>query len=328
MTDEVLDLALRGLQGIALILIAPGIAGLLAYLKSWLQQRQRPFRNVWQSYRDLLKLARKPAVRAETTSWLFALVPSLLFVAYALLAFLVPVFLPTPLIRADLILVIYILGLARFSLSLAGLDAGAPFGGLGGSREMFLQFLTEIGLVLVLAGLALNWGTLRLDMLFEWHWALGAGLFLRPDLLLLGLALAALILFEAGRVPIDNPATHLELTMGGKAITLDYAGRDLALIEWAEMIKLTFLLTLFHGLFVPYVLPPVLIEQARLIEYNLLLGGNYIIKMLFLVLVLAVWESSQPKLRLRKVVGPALVSIVFSLIAIVYVVSVAWGTSL
>lgn len=316
MADFPLQTVAGLLQGVFLLFIAPGLIGLLRYFKAGLQQRQRRFLvAISQPYRHLAKLMRKPVVRAQTTSWVFAATPVVLFTTYGLLAFLVPVFHQSTLITADLILIVYLLGLARFSVSLAGLDAGTPFGGLGSSREMFLHFLTEIGLFLVIAALAIRWGSIRLDVLFVQHGELGLRRLLNsPELLLLALALFVLILFESGRIPINNPTTHLELTMGQKAITLEYAGHDLALIEWSEMIKLTFLLTLWNNLFIPY---PILPDNLNSIAIVWALAG-YTVKMLFITFALALWEVSRPKLRIRAVIRPGLYPIVFSLLAMVY----------
>jgi formate hydrogenlyase subunit 4 len=325
MIDALLRLSIGLSQGTLVILLAPGIAGLLRYFKAGLQQRRRGPGTILQPYRDLLKLMRKPAVRSETTSWFFAITPAVLFVAYGLLVFLVPVFHRATLAQGDLIVVIYLLGLARFVLSLAGLDAGAPFGGLGSSREMFLHFLTEIGLVLIIGALMLRWETVSLSGLFEYHWALGVnGFLLRPELGLLALSLALLILLESGRIPIDNPATNLELTMAHKAIELEYAGRDLALIEWAEMIKLAFLLTLLGNLFMPFPALPGATSELDLLESGLALAA-YALKIVGLVLCLALWEMSRPKLRLRAVVGPGLVAMALSLTTIIYIVATKLG---
>lgn len=325
MIDTLLRLSIGLIQGMLVILLAPGIAGLLRYFKAGLQQRRRRTRTILQPYRDLLKLMQKPAVRSETTSWFFGITPAVLFTVYGLLVFLVPVFHRTTLVQGDLIVMIYLLGLARFVHSLAGLDAGAPFGGLGSSREMFLHFLSEIGLVLIIAALMLRWETVSLSGLFEQHWTLGAnGILLYPELGLLALSLALLILLESGRIPIDNPATHLELTMAHKAIELEYAGRDLALIEWAEMIKLAFLLTLLGNLFIPF--PALLgtISGHDLLASGLALAA-YVLKIVGLVLGLALWEMSRPKLRLRAVVGPGLVAMALSLTTIIYIVATKLG---
>jgi len=327
MAKTMLEIGIGVLQGLLLILIAPGLAGLLRQLKTRLQFRQGA--GILQPYRDLFKLIRRPAVRSETTSWIFAFTPYILFVAYGLLAFQVPVFHCATLLSGDLIVILYILGLARFVLSLAGLDSGAPFSGLGSSREMFFHFLTEIGLMLIIATLIIRWNTINLAAIIAQHSGLlasgisgGTGTFpFNPEMLLLFLSLAFLILFESERIPIDNPATHLELTMAHKAVLLEYAGHDLALIEWAEMIKLTFLLTLLINLFAPI---PALATLTNGID--LWASGwawlGYALKVLGIIVLMAIWEVSQPKLRLRAVVRPSLWPVVFSVIAIIYTVIV------
>ncbi|MCA9929683.1 MAG: NADH-quinone oxidoreductase subunit H, partial [Anaerolineales bacterium] len=223
----------------------------------------------------------------------------------------------------DLIMVIYLLGLARFVLALAGLDTGAPFGGLGGSREMFFHFITEVCLFFLLAALALQWDTVNVRILFTLHTENWGNIVVQPQFLLLGLSFFIIILFENGRIPIDNPDTHLELTMGQRAITLEFSGPDLALIEWAEMIKFGFLLTLFIHLFLPLPLITLFIEPANQIGYQLGLLLDYLIKLLILIFALAIWEVHRPKLRLRQVVRPGLIAIVLSVMAIVYIVATA-----
>jgi len=305
-------------QGAFLIFLAPGLIGLLRYLKARMQLRPRPAGYILQPYRDLLKLMRKPAVRSATTSWVFAATPAILFAAYGLLAFMVPVFHPSTLIASDLIVVMYVLGLARFCLSLAGLDAGAPFTGLGSSREMFFHLLTEIGLILFIVAIIIRTGIINLSDIVAAHWQLN--LFTEPALILLALSLALLILFECERIPIDNPATHLELTMAHKAITLEYAGRDLALLEWAEMIKLTFLLTVLINLFLPF---PAFAGPGRDagILGQILALAFFGAKIFLLTLILALWELAQPKLRLRTVIRPGLAAMVLSLTAIIYTIA-------
>ena len=312
-------------QGVALIAVAPALVGLLRWLEARLQRRQGP--PVLQPYRDLAKLLARPAVRPAKASRVFALTPYVLFAAYGTLAFMLPVFSQHTLLRGDLILILYLLGLARFMLSLAGLDVGAGFGGLGASREMFLHFLTEIGLALLVVALAIRWGTTDLAIVFSKHWGLGPlTLFAEPELVLLGMAMFLMILFEAERIPIDNPATHLELTMSQRAITLEFAGRDLALVEWAEAIKLAALLTIAGQLFVPlpYFLNPsnggVTTPPVAVIGYALRIGA--------LILVIAISEACQPKRRLRSVPRLALTAIVLSAMTILYALLVNQGSAI
>jgi formate hydrogenlyase subunit 4 len=325
MAKMLLEIGIGALQGLLLILMAPGLVGLLRKLKTRLQLRQGA--GIFQPYRDLLKLIRRPAVRSETTSWIFALTPYILFVTYSLLAFQVPVFHCTTLLSGDLIVILYILGLARFALSLAGLDSGALLSGLGSSREMFLHFLTEIGLMLIIAALIIRWNTINLAAIIAQHSGmLASGIYgssdtfpFNPELLLLFLSMALLILFESERIPIDNPTTHLELTMAHKAVLLEYAGRDLAIIEWAEMIKLTFLLTLLINLFGPF---PPLATLTHGIDWSASIWAwlGYVLKILGVIILMAIWEVSRPKLRLLAVVRPSLWPVVFSVIAIIYTV--------
>jgi formate hydrogenlyase subunit 4 len=320
MLDASTRIAAGLFQGFVLILFAPLSVGLLRWLEARLQRRQGP--GILQPYRDLAKLLAKPAVRPAQASIIFASTPFVLFAVYGVVAFMLPVFSQDTLLRGDLIVIVYLWGLARFTLSLAGLDAGASFGSLGASREMFLHFLTEIGLALLVIVLAIRWDTTSLADILQQHWSLGLLKFLvEPELVLLGIALFLLILFEAERIPVDNPATHLELTMAQRAVTLEFAGRDLALVEWAEAIKLLTLLTLLCHLFIPLPLE----------EYLTPLGGgstaivtaatamvSYAVRIGLLLIGLALWEAHQPKRRLRNVSRFVFISIALSATAILY----------
>lgn len=309
-------------QGLVLIAMAPLTVGILRWVKARLQGRRAPW--VFQPYFDLAKLLAKPAVRPQSASFISALAPYVLIVSYGLLVFMVPVAAPHSLLRGDLILLVYVLGLARFTMSLAGLDTGAALAGLGSSREMFLYFLTEIGLALVIVALALLWRTTDIAFVLNKHWGLGVRGFLsEPELIPLGLSLLLLVLFEAERLPVDNPATHLELTMSQRAITLGFAGRDLALIEWAEAIKLMVLVTLTSHLFVPLPFPQVLSPIGDNLISFVTAWLGYFMRAGILLLILAVWESTQPKVRLRNTPRLALTAITLSTIAILYAMVLA-----
>lgn len=313
MTEPLVEAALPGLlQGIVLMAVAPLVLGLLNFCAAAYQGRCRLPTTILQPYRDLARLYRQPSVRARTGSWLFAVAPMVVFIAYGTLLFAVPWVMGPPLIRLDLVTVLYLLALARFSFSLAGLDAGAPFGGLGSSREMFLHLQTEISMALLIAAIALNQRVLDLTTLSARQADLRIALWFKPDLLLLTVSLGAIILYETGRLPVDNPATELELTMAHEAIAGEYAGRDLMLIRWANAMKLVFLLALFVELF-PLPTGPVDGWLMRALSGLLRLA-----ELILLVVLLSLWEATRPKLRLRKVYGPALVSALFSLTAILY----------
>lgn len=297
------------LQGIMLILLAPGMAGLQQYFKALFKGRTRALIFIWQPYWDLLKWFKKPAIRPGSASHFFSVAPIIVFGAYACLAFSVPVYV-TPLLNLDLITVFYILGLARFTLSLAGLDTGSVFGALGGSREMFLHLLTEVGLFLVLAALNIYWKTIDLVPIYKEHNTLRVFLD-NPVLLLLGLAFGLLIMLEVGLIPIDNNETHLELTMNRKAIGLEYSGRYMALMDWAELINMIFLFGLFIQLFVPFFHS----------IYGVINFFGFIVRLAGLVLFTSLWEVSFPQMRLRKVAFMGWFSMLLSLITIIYIVA-------
>jgi formate hydrogenlyase subunit 4 len=312
------------LQGISLVFAAPALTGWIIWFKARMQGRPRSWIYIFQPYLNLITLFRTPAVRPMTTSWVFRATPWILFASYAWLMFIIPVF-AKPLLVIDFIVVIYVLGLGRFVLSLAGWDAGNAFGGLGGSREMFLHFLTEIGLILFFAALTLRWDTINLNQIFDYHAQILLDImnqksfedqklilefFKDIGLVFLAISLALIILFEAERLPIDNPDTHLELAMTHKAVLLEFAGGDLALIKWAEMIKLMFLFSLFSNLFLPV--------------HNLWQGFQIPLftgEMLLLGCLLVVWELRQARTRLREVSRFAWTTLLFSLISIILTVA-------
>jgi formate hydrogenlyase subunit 4 len=313
------------LQGIFLLLLAPAFSGLVNYFKGQRTGYHRSPGFIFQPYRDMWKLFKLPVMRSSSTSWLFAAAPGVSFILYAWLAFIIPIFYRPAVASVDLIILVYVLGLARFVLSLAGLDSGTAFGSLGSTREMLFQFLSEIGLAAVLAALALQWNTLDLQEILTNH----AGLNLifntanLPAIRMVFLipALAALVVLETGRIPIDNPDTHLELTMSRKAIILEYAGRDLALMEWAEMIKLAFLATLLIDLFLGPFYPtnwPQFSAISPLLSF-LLDGLLYLFFMWILSWSLGLWETTRPKLRLRKTSSLLWFSLLFSFITIVFI---------
>jgi len=284
-------------QGLLLLVGAPAFLGWLNWWKARLTRRRRPLTCVVQPYRDLIKLLRLPATYAKPTSWVFRLTPVIVFAAYGSLLFTLPFF-TRPLLAADLVLILYLLGLARFTLSLAGLDSASSFGGLGSNREMFFHFLTEISFFAVILAL--------------WLWSnVGAAAPTQSNALLRIVALLAVILaffpvilLEARRLPVDNLETHLELTMAGKAVGLEFSGRDLALVEWAETNKLFFMVALWSQL------PLTLFEQApRSVFLSLLLW-------LLAGAFLAWWEQRTPKLRLGRVPSVAQMSLLLSLFAI------------
>jgi formate hydrogenlyase subunit 4 len=244
------DLAVQGAQMLLVLLLAPLFTGFVRKAKARLLRRRGP--PLVQPYRDLLRLIRKDVVLAENASWLFRAVPYVVFAATWVAASLVPTFRTGLLFSwsADLIAIIALLGSARFFLALAGLDVGTSFGGIGSSREAMIASLAEPAMIVIVFTLALVAGSTQLSTIAAFMSSSNVGL--RASL---GLALIALIMVaiaENGRIPIDNPATHLELTMVHEAMVLEYSGRHLALIELAASLKLILYASLIACLFAPW----------------------------------------------------------------------------
>jgi formate hydrogenlyase subunit 4 len=299
----IVDLAFQLLQMTLVIAVAPLLTGLVRATKARLLRRRGP--PLIQPYRDLIRLARKEAVVAETASWLFRFVPYLVFAATWVAAALVPTFATGLLFSwsADLIAIIALLGAARFFLALAGLDVGTSFGGLGSSREALFGALAEPAMIVIVFTLALVAGSTQLSTVAAYMVSSNVGLRVS-----LGMALVALIivaLAENGRIPVDNPATHLELTMVHEAMILEYSGRHLAVIELAAMLKLVLYVSLIVCVFVPWGLA---IADASVAD-RLLGALLYLVKLALAGVALGVFESSIAKMRVFRVpdfVGAAL----------------------
>ncbi|MCC6948535.1 MAG: NADH-quinone oxidoreductase subunit H [Bradyrhizobiaceae bacterium] len=244
------DLLVQGVQMFLVLALAPLLTGFVRVIKARLLRRRGP--PLLQPYYDLARLLGKEVVLAENASWLFRVSPYMIFAATWVAAALVPTF-ATGLIfswSADLIAIIALLASARFFLALVGLDIGTSFGGIGSSREVTFASLAEPAMIMIIFTLALIAGSTQLSTI--------AHIMSMPELGLrvsLGLALVALILVaiaENSRIPVDNPATHLELTMVHEAMVLEYSGRHLALIEFASMLKLLLYVSLIACIFAPW----------------------------------------------------------------------------
>jgi len=279
------------LQTLLFLAGAPLLAAWIKRVKSRLQNRRGP--SLWQPYRDLRKLFAKEALVAHTASPLFRAAPYVVFGSTLVAASVIPLLaasLPTTAI-ADVIVLVGFLALARFFLALAGMDVGTAFGGMGASREMLVSALAEPAMLMAVFTLAMSAHSTNLSSMMQFN--LEAGLVLRPSYLfaLLGLVLVAVA--ETGRIPVDNPATHLELTMIHEAMILEYSGRHLALMEWAAQLKLMLYAALISNVFLPWGIA-VETNPSALVEALVVLIG----KMLLLGLLLAVAETVLAKMRL------------------------------
>jgi formate hydrogenlyase subunit 4 len=286
--------ALCLLQAALLLAGAPLLRGGIRRMKAALQGRQGP--PLLQGYFDLAKLLRKEPVRSEVTSWVFVAAPRVYFATAVAAALLIPVLVASaPLARAGgILLLVGLLGLGRFALALGALDSGSPFGGMGSSREMTVAALAEPALMLGLFTVALSGGSLDLGELVRA--SVLRGVSAHPSELLAAAALFVVLLAEAGRVPVDNPATHLELTMIHEAMVLEYAGPDLALVEWASTLKELVFVTLLVNLFLPLgiALSPAPAALALAL-------GLYVAKVVLLAVAVTLVESTNAKLRLFRV---------------------------
>lgn len=237
-------------QTLLCVAVAPLVTGVVRLVKSRLQGRRGP--SPLQPYRDLYRLLQKEAIVAESASWLFRAAPYVTFAAVWLAATVVPTFsteMPlTP--AADLIALVALLGLARFFTALAGMDVGTSFGGIGASREMMIASLAEPAMLMMTFTLSLLAGSTSPAIIGGF--ILGGGVGLEVSLALALVAIVMVAIAETGRIPIDNPATHLELTMVHEAMVLEYSGRHLALMEAAGMVRLALYMSLIAAIFAPW----------------------------------------------------------------------------
>jgi formate hydrogenlyase subunit 4 len=288
-------LAIQAAQMLLVLGLSPLLLGFVRKIKARLVRRQGP--PLIQPYRDLVRLLRKDVVLADNASWLFRSIPYVFFAATWVAAALVPTF-ATGLIfswSADLIAIIALLGLARFLLALAGLDIGTSFGGIGSSREVMIASLAEPAMLMIVFTLALLAGSTQLSTMAAFLGSDAAGLRVS-----LGLALIALIMVaiaENARIPVDNPATHLELTMVHEAMVLEYSGRHLALIDLSSELKLLLYVSLIACLFVPWGIAP----QGAGLEAHLIGLAAYVAKLAAGGFLLAVFETSIAKMRVFRV---------------------------
>lgn len=229
---------------------APLLQGIMRQLKARLQYRRGP--SIWQPYRDLHKWWGKTAVESDTATALTEVAPVIVLVAMAVALLLIPIVAQRPPLTGsgDLIVVLGLLALARFVLALAALDAGSAFGGMGASREVAIATLVEPGILLSLAVVVGIAGTTDLAGIAAIGAAAGAAHF-SPPLLLAAVAFAIVAIAETGHEPVDNPDTHLELTMIHEGMLLEASGRRLALLTYAAQLKLVVVAGLLSAVFLP-----------------------------------------------------------------------------
>jgi formate hydrogenlyase subunit 4 len=297
------------IQLVTLLTLSPFIIGLIRKVKARLQCRQGA--GVLQPYADLAKLFRKQPVISSTTSWIFTATPYIVFASTLAAGLLVPIFVSqNPFnFAGNVIALVYLLAVGTFFLILAGLDAGSTFGGMGSSREAIVATLAEPAMMLSIFAIALTAGSTNLSTI-----ALMEGIITAPPPHLMALvAFFVVVLAETGRVPVDNPATHLELTMIHEAMLLEYSGRYLALLEWSAGIKLVVFLSVIANVFVPWGIATSVTPASVAIGMIV-----YVVKVSVLALLIGMIESMFAKLRLFRVPELLGAAFILSLLALVF----------
>jgi formate hydrogenlyase subunit 4 len=289
------DLVSQGAQMLLVLLLAPPLTGFVRKLKARLLRRQGP--PLLQPYRDLIRLMRKDVVLADNASWLFRVIPYIIFAVTWVAASLVPTFGSGLLFSwsADLIAIIALLGSARFFLALAGMDVGTAFGGIGSSREVMIASLAEPAILIMVFAVAMIAGSTQLSTIVEFMGSSAVGLRVSLGLALVALTIVAIA--ENGRIPVDNPATHLELTMVHEAMVLEYSGRHLALIDLSSQLKLLLYVSLIACMFMPW---GAAVPEAG--APSLVVGAvAYIAKLAACGIALAVFETAIAKMRVFRI---------------------------
>jgi formate hydrogenlyase subunit 4 len=273
---------------------APLFLGWINRCRAWLQNRRSP--SLWLPYRNIVKLFRKDAVLAENASGLFRLAPYIVFGMMAVAASIIPSMgtrLPLE-AAADAIALVGLLATARVFMSLAAMDVGTAFGTLGARREMMIGFLAEPALLMVIFVASLISATTALPAIAD-HLATQP-LSLQPSLAFTAVAFTLVLLAENARIPVDNPATHLELTMIHEAMVLEYSARHLALMEWSAALKLFNYACIGFALFVPW---GIATRQAG--TAGLLISVGFLaVKLLVAGMGLAIIETTSAKLRVMR----------------------------
>ncbi len=300
------------------LLLAPLLLGWVNQCRAWLQNKSAP--SLLLPYRTIHKLFHKDAVVADNASPVFRIMPYVVFAAMALAAAIVPSLATNlPFARAaDAIALVGLFALARVFIALAAMDLGTAFGSMGARREMLVGFLAEPALLMVLFTASLISGSTLLPTIVEASSQRELAIY--PSLAFAGVAFAMVSLAENGRIPIDNPATHLELTMIHEAMILEYSARHLALIEWASALKLFNYSCIGLALFLPFG-----IAQGNA-DAGAILGATpaLIIKLAVGGLALALIETLSAKMRIFR--APEFLSTAFLLAVLGMLVNLLLGS--
>lgn len=299
------------LQIVIIIGIAPFIQGIIKKTKARLQNRIGP--SIWQPYYDLMKYMKKDAVLSIHSSWLTIMTPYVVFISIVTAGLLIPTYMVNVgfSFMGDIILIIYLFGVARFFTALSALDGGGSFGGMGSSREMAISAITEPALLLAMFAVFLSNGTTKLQTLIL-SFIHDGKIWFHPSYGIAFLAMVIVLISETGRIPVDNPDTHLELTMIHEGMLLEYSGRYLGLMLWASQIKQILLFSLFINLFFPWGIAVDGSIPGLILSFLL-----YGLKLIILGVLFAFIETMYAKIRLFKVPRLLGASMILSIMAII-----------
>jgi formate hydrogenlyase subunit 4 len=292
------------------LLISPLFISLIKIVKAHAQKRRGP--PIMQTYRNLAKLLKKETIYSENSSWIMRVTPILNMATLLIASLFVPLLIipqPTDLF-GNILLFIYLLAMAKFFMALSGLDAGSTFGGMGSSREMAISALIEPVIIVVFAALAFAFKTISLPDMFRG--ALASNVLIDPVLILISISLFIVIIVESARVPVDNPETHLELTMIHEAMLLEQSGKNLAMMEMSSAMKQLLFMGILINILVPWGLTQDFTVSAILISL-----AAFILKAVVLAVVIGLFESSCAKSRLFRLPGLFAIALFLSLITLI-----------
>jgi len=292
------------------LLISPLFISLIKIVKAHAQKRRGP--PLLQTYSNLFKLLKKETVYSSNSSWIMRVTPLVNIAALLVASLFVPLLVipqPTDLV-GNIILFLYLLALAKFFMALSGLDAGSTFGGMGSSREMAISALIEPIIMVVFAALAFAFKTINIPDMFRG--ALASNVLINPVIILISISIFIVIIVESARVPVDNPETHLELTMIHEAMILEQSGKNLALMELSSAMKQLLLMGVLINILFPWGLTQDFAVPSILISF-----GAFVLKAVVLAVIIGLFESSCAKSRLFRLPGLFAIALFLSIVTLI-----------
>ena len=292
------------------LFLAPLLLGLVKKVKALMQGRHGP--PLLQQYYQLSKLFHKEIIYSSDSSYIMRISPYLGIVFMLTAALFVPMlFIPQTAWFGNIVLFFYLMVTAKFFMALGGLDAGSTFGGMGSSREMTVSSIIEPVTIMACAALAFVLKTTSIPAMFST--LLAGSIFSYPTLILVGISLFIILIVESARVPVDNPETHLELTMIHEAMILEQSGPKLALTELASGVKQVMLMALLINVTFPWGL-----STGTGLAQLLLVAASMVVKLCVLAVTVGVFESLLAKIRFFRLPDFFMLALFLSFITIVF----------